>query len=246
MSITKSKDMDDSFVIESSTINPANILRQFKFDDSMINKVSTQKFILKNISGIKTKFKFSSETFEPLSHEAPQVKSEIERARDEELAKKKMNETSDSFLRPSSTTMNGKQIRFAPSTKSGATHSNSFLGRHSAGGSDQHKREKPILSDEHEATAKFSSATGNTFTQTKKLEKEANYFLSNNKGIAIVIKPHIGELPPHSEIPVTVMVYNNVCGKFTDKIISQVRGLEPMEFPIQIGIKGSPVEIPLN
>ena len=41
MSITKSKDMDDSFVIESLTINPANILRQFKFDDCMINKVST-------------------------------------------------------------------------------------------------------------------------------------------------------------------------------------------------------------
>jgi hypothetical protein len=64
------------------------------------------------------------------------------------------------------------------------------------------------------------------------MEKEANYFLSNNKGIAIVIKPHIGELPPHSEIPVTVMVYNNICGKFTDKIISQIRGLETMEFPI--------------
>lgn len=250
MSLTKSKDNDDSYFNPNEStqiVNSANILRQFKFDDCMINKVSTQKFILKNISGIKTKFKFFSETFEPLSHEAPQVKSEIEKARDEELAKKKqgMNETSDSFLRPSTTTMNGKQIRFAPSTKSGATHSNSFIGRQSQS-AGEHKRDKPILSDEHEATAKFSSATGNTFTQTKKLEKEANFFLSNNKGIAIVIKPHIGELPPHSEIPVTVLVYNNVCGKFTDKIISQVRGLETMEFPIQIGIKGSPVEIPPN
>jgi hypothetical protein len=31
---------------------------------------------------------------------------------------------------------------------------------------------RAILSDEHEQTAKFSSATGETFTQTKKLEKE--------------------------------------------------------------------------
>ncbi len=90
MSLTKSKDHDESYFNPNEStqiLNPANILRQFKFDDCMINKVSTQKFILKNISGIKTKFKFFSETFEPLSHEAPQVKSEIEKARDEELAK---------------------------------------------------------------------------------------------------------------------------------------------------------------
>jgi len=42
------------------------------------------------------------------------------------------------------------------------------------------------------------------------------------------------------------MVYNNICGKFQDKIISHERGLETMEFPIQIDIKGSPVEIPSN
>jgi hypothetical protein len=79
---------------------------------------------------------------------------------------------------------------------------------------------------------------------TKKFEKDANFFLSNNKGIAIVFSPHMGELPPHSEIPITVMVYNNVCGRFEDKVISEVRGLEPMEFPVSIAIKGSPVEIP--
>jgi len=45
------------------------------------------------------------------------------------------------------------------------------------------------LSDEHEQTQKFSSATGETFTQTKKLEKEQGFFLSNNKGIAIVFNP---------------------------------------------------------
>jgi len=44
--------------------------------------------VLKNTSGIKTRFKFHSLKFEPLSHEAPKVKSEIEKARDEELARK--------------------------------------------------------------------------------------------------------------------------------------------------------------
>ncbi len=70
--------------------------------------------------------------------------------------------------------------------------------------------------------------------------------MSNNKGIAIVFSPNFGELPPHSEVPVTVTVYNNVCGKFDDKIISEVRGMPPVEFPISMQITGSPVEVPLN
>lgn len=34
--------------------------------------------MLKNLSGIKTAFDFSSEVYEPVSHEAPQQKSEIQ------------------------------------------------------------------------------------------------------------------------------------------------------------------------
>jgi hypothetical protein len=70
--------------------------------------------------------------------------------------------------------------------------------------------------------------------------------LSNNKGLAIVFSPHIGDLPPNSEIPVTVTIYNNVCGKFDDRIISKVKGLPDIEFPISISISGSPVRIPPN
>lgn len=228
-------------------------MRYLKFTDCLINKPTSQKFVLKNTSGIKTRFKFHSLKFEPLSHQAPKIKSDIEKARDDDLARKqRLNETGDTFTQRGSTAPanvvassnnsaqgGGRMIRFAPSTKSGATHS-----RHGISSAGFEKREKPILTDEHEATQKFSSKTGTTFTQTKKLEKDANFFLSNNKGIAIVFSPHMGELPPHSEIPITVMVYNNVCGRFEDKVISEVRGLEPMEFPVSIAIKGSPVEIP--
>jgi len=107
-------------------------------------------------------------------------------------------------------------------------------------------RTRPILSDEHEQTQKFSSAVGETFTKTKQLEKDQGFYLSNNKGIALVFKPHMGELPPNSEIPVTVTIYNNVCGKFDDVIISQVKGLGDIEFPVSISITGSPVRIPPN
>ena len=40
--------------------------------------------------------------------------------------------------------------------------------------------------------------------------------MSNNKGIALVFAPHKGELLPNAEVPITVTIYNNVCGKFDD------------------------------
>lgn len=61
-----------------------------------------------------------------------------------------------------------------------------------------------------------------------------------------MFNPHIGELPPHSEIPITVTIYNNVCGKFDDKFNSTIKGLPQFEFPISIGISGSPIVIPVN
>lgn len=107
-------------------------------------------------------------------------------------------------------------------------------------------RNRPILSDEHEQTQKFSSAVGETFTKTKQLEKEQGFYLSNNKGLAIVFTPHMGDLPPNSEVPVTVTIYNNVCGKFDDRIVSKVKGLPAVEFPISISISGSPIRVPPN
>jgi hypothetical protein len=58
-----------------------------------------------------------------------------------------------------------KTIKFSNTTKTNS----------SVKGDD--KRTKPILSDEHEQTQKFTSASGNTFTQTKAFEKEQKFFL---------------------------------------------------------------------
>jgi len=54
------------------------------FTNCLINKASSQKFVLKNLSGIKTAFDFSSVTYEPASHEAPANKSEIQLALEQE------------------------------------------------------------------------------------------------------------------------------------------------------------------
>jgi hypothetical protein len=47
-----------------------------------------------------------------------------------------------------------RQVKFGASVKSGT-----FTNR-----TNDQRRTKPILSDEHEQTQKFSSVTGNTFT----------------------------------------------------------------------------------
>jgi hypothetical protein len=56
----------------------------------------------------------------------------------------------------------------------------------------------------------------------------------------------MGDLPPNSEVPITVTIYNNVCGKFDDKIIAKVKGLDDVEFPLSISITGSPIRVPPN
>ena len=105
---------------------------------------------------------------------------------------------------------------------------------------------RPILSDAHEHTNKFSSATGETFTKTKRMDQESNFYLANNKGIAVVFSPFTGTLHPHSEIPITVTVYNNACGNFDDVFSSDIKGLDGFSFPINIKISGSPIVIPDN
>ena len=55
-----------------------NKLKMISFTNCQINKPTSQKFVLKNLSGIKTNFDFSSEIYEPISHEAPQQKTEIQ------------------------------------------------------------------------------------------------------------------------------------------------------------------------
>lgn len=108
------------------------------------------------------------------------------------------------------------------------------------------RRNKAILSDEHEYIQKFTSASGGTFTMTKVMEKNTNFFLSNNKGIALVFTPNEGELPPNAEVAVQVTIYNNLCGKFDDRVCASIHGLPPVEFPVRISISGSPVIIPAD
>jgi len=98
----------------------------------------SQKFILKNLSGISTTFKFGSEIFEPNSHIAPAKKSEVAKALEAEALRKKELDKQEEI--ENQQMGRKKTIKFSNTTKANS----------SIKGDD--KRNKPILSDEHEQT----------------------------------------------------------------------------------------------
>jgi len=229
--IIKEVEEEESEEITEEQRDDKNRLRSLKFPSCTINKPSTQKFVLKNYSGIKTTFSFKAVTYEPDNLVLPasiQGKSSLD-----ELPKQDMDDTMTVSKPGSKSSKRETKIRFA-------------LTKKSKKGQLDVQLKRPLLSDSHEHLNKFSSKTGETFTATKRLEREQAFYLSNNKGLAIVFSPAFGELKPHSEIPINVTIYNNACGRFEDVLISEIKGLPLFKFPIFASISGSPLIIPDN
>ena len=67
-----------------------NTLQVLNFPNCTINKTSSQKFILKNLSGIKTSFLFDVINFAPLQQVAPKEKSELEKAKEQAEEREKL------------------------------------------------------------------------------------------------------------------------------------------------------------
>lgn len=63
--------------LDKSIYGSMNKLQMVSFTNCRINKPMSFKFMLKNLSGIKTSFKLNAESFEPTAHVAPVQKTEI-------------------------------------------------------------------------------------------------------------------------------------------------------------------------
>jgi len=83
-------------------------------------------------------------------------------------------------------------------------------------------------------------------TKIKIQRNEAQNHLQNHKGIALVCKPNEGVLPPNSSLNISISIFNEISGSYVDKLISEIKGLDPVEFPVKLFIKGSPLIIPVN
>lgn len=99
-----------------------------------------------------------------------------------------------------------------------------------------------ILNDAHEAY-NFTSAKGAEFTKLKQIEKDSVLYLSNKKGVAIVVSPSEGFLDKNSEVTITVSIYNDCVGDFEDELVSHIKGLPEVRFPMNIKIRGNPLQL---
>ena len=101
-----------------------------------------------------------------------------------------------------------------------------------------------LLNDKIEKTHIFYSKNGKEATKKKRAKREAEAYLTNGKGVALVCRPREGVIRPNSSIEVIVMIFNELAGSFKDTLVSEVKGLEPQNFPVELYIKGSPLIIP--
>ena len=118
----------------------------------------------------------------------------------------------------------------------------SILNRITLKNKDKAKISHNILNDGHEAY-NFTSAKGVEFTKIKQIEKDSVLYLNNKKGAAIVISPSQGYLDKNSEVLITVSIYNECVGDFEDELVCQIKGLPDVKFPINIKIRGNPLQL---
>ena len=99
-----------------------------------------------------------------------------------------------------------------------------------------------LLTADHEKI-NFTSPKGLEFTKQKEIEEDSILYLAHKKGVAIVIEPKRGKLPPHAEVTIKLSVFNECVGDFNDILISRIKGLDQVEFPINLKIKGNPIQL---
>jgi len=99
-----------------------------------------------------------------------------------------------------------------------------------------------LLTAAHEEI-NFTSPKGQEFTKQKQIEKDSVFYLSSQKGIAIVIEPKKGDLAPHSECIIKISFFNECVGDFHDVLSSNIKGLDKVDFPINLRIKGNPLQL---
>lgn len=208
-----------------------------------VNKFKSKKFCIKNHSGIQTSYKLILKNYLPFKENFKGSSTmSYEEAFDNHNANMIINELSDT----------GKFIlnlvnRTFLSNNSKTTHhthnSNKTHSKSKFSNTNYSEITKLLLSDKHEEN-NFTSEKGMEFSIKKQIEKEAQCYLKNNKGVAIVVDPLKGKLPAYGEVIIKVSVYNECVGDFEDELICEVKGLADKKYvPITVKIRGNPIQI---
>eukprot|EP00163_Fabomonas_tropica_P026970 TRINITY_DN50_c0_g1_i1.p1 TRINITY_DN50_c0_g1~~TRINITY_DN50_c0_g1_i1.p1 ORF type:complete len:1698 (+),score=359.61 TRINITY_DN50_c0_g1_i1:1484-6577(+) len=91
-------------------------------------------------------------------------------------------------------------------------------------------------------------ATQQAQVDTEAVERAAivQQRLSAGDGVAFHVEPSFGMLGPYEEIEVTVTLYNDMYGSYTDYLVCQYPGMETHYLPVSAGVVGSPLFIAPN
>ena len=188
-----------------------------------VNGFSTQSFIISNNSGIATKFNFSIKNYKAFDN---QLKSP--------------NRRNDSINNNSTSTgLEHGMLSNDTSRSSISTYKNNKLAKIN---NKVGQLTKQVLSDKHESY-NFTSEKGKEFSLIKQIEREAETYLKNKKGVAVVVFPLSGSLKPFSKVKITINVYNDCVGDFTDELDCDIKSLGKQTFPINIQVRGNPIQL---
>lgn len=185
-----------------------------------VNNCKKQSFLIRNNSGITTTFSISMKNYSPVTsiqHNLIGLHSD--------LASQLSSGTSQELL--------------SMTSKTGSTGRMSIRGKKT---NLEKISTRPLLSNKHEEM-NFTSEKGLEHSLNKKVEKESELYLSNKKGIAVVVNPCYGSLEPYSEAIVEVSVYNESVGDFEDELNCSVKGLGIASFPVKIQVRGNPIKL---
>jgi hypothetical protein len=223
--------VQSSSVPESST--SGDLLERIDLNNLSINEPSQFKFKIKNLSGIPTYYRLYFEKYDA-SHLA------------KHLSTSKLQTVGAMDSSPSNLMDQSFSKNKSFSNKNFSIHSDSINKTKGLGMSATANRKLKLMNDEVEQTHVFYSENGMKATQAKYAQREAEEFLTTNKGVALVCDPTEGNLSANSEVTIIVKVYNEISGVFDDTLCCDIKGLETKQFPVNLFIQGSPLKIPTD
>lgn len=213
----------------------AQPLSQLEFYGCQINQPKYIDILIRNTSGINTKFILYSDNFQPHLNDGAGVTN---------------------FQDISSFIEQDKTVKFQQSISSNQkTNQQNLSCMEQQSYMKTSKKKCPmkqtkaanLLNADIEKKNNFTSKAGQELNKVRMLERDQRVYLSNNKGVALYCEPSSGVLPGHSEKIVRVSCFNDICGKFEDNLCVSIQGLNDVKkFPVQVVVKGSPVVISPN
>eukprot|EP00903_Cladosiphon_okamuranus_P011029 g10416.t1 len=110
-------------------------------------------------------------------------------------------------------------------------------------GSVRKDKQKLVLGVDHEATEAFFSKDGRARTKAQIDQREDCFVLKEGLGAAFLVEPASGTLPPWGVATVSVTVFNDTPGRYTDKADITFSGAPMASLPIKVVVEGSPLSL---